>query len=297
MYPHFLGIGAQKAGTTWLYENLRRHPGVWMPPAKELHHFDCGSRYPWGLYFVYHPTIQFNLRRIAGQALRDLWITPRHTGWYLRYFMLPRSDPWYASLFSPGEGALAGEITPGYARLGEEIVARIHRLMPDLKIIYLLRNPILRTWSQAAMYFSKYGHKGLDAAPPEAIRRFLDLETTIRNADYLRTLRIWEQLYSSEQVFIGFFEELSQKPRELLERVYRFLGVSCSDPRLFDSVNERVYAREYPQIPASFARYMALQYRASIEQMHERFANEHTAGWLAYAEGALAGGEDLDAHR
>lgn len=32
--PDFLGIGAQKAGTSWLWENLRRHPGIWMPPRK-----------------------------------------------------------------------------------------------------------------------------------------------------------------------------------------------------------------------------------------------------------------------
>ena len=39
-YPDFLGIGAQKAGTTWLSHNLQLHPEVWMPPVKELHYFD-----------------------------------------------------------------------------------------------------------------------------------------------------------------------------------------------------------------------------------------------------------------
>jgi hypothetical protein len=38
--PHFIGIGAQKAGTTWLYRNLQEHPEVWLPPEKELHYFD-----------------------------------------------------------------------------------------------------------------------------------------------------------------------------------------------------------------------------------------------------------------
>lgn len=35
--PDFLGIGAQKAGTTWIHAQLARHPGVWLPPEKELH--------------------------------------------------------------------------------------------------------------------------------------------------------------------------------------------------------------------------------------------------------------------
>ena len=38
--PDFLCIGAQKAGTGWLYEQLREHPDFWMPPLKELHYFD-----------------------------------------------------------------------------------------------------------------------------------------------------------------------------------------------------------------------------------------------------------------
>ena len=40
MFPDFLVIGAQKAGTTWLHRNLQAHPQVWMPKEKELHYFD-----------------------------------------------------------------------------------------------------------------------------------------------------------------------------------------------------------------------------------------------------------------
>lgn len=38
--PHFLGIGAQKAGTTWLHRNLDRHPDVFFAPRKEIHFWD-----------------------------------------------------------------------------------------------------------------------------------------------------------------------------------------------------------------------------------------------------------------
>jgi hypothetical protein len=40
--PDFLGIGAQKAGTTWLHQNLARHPDVYFPPGrKEIRFFDA----------------------------------------------------------------------------------------------------------------------------------------------------------------------------------------------------------------------------------------------------------------
>src|ERR1700754_3667019 len=38
--PGFICVGAQKAGTGWLYEQLRNHPDFWLPPMKELHYFD-----------------------------------------------------------------------------------------------------------------------------------------------------------------------------------------------------------------------------------------------------------------
>jgi hypothetical protein len=39
MYPDFIGIGAQKAGTTWLHRNIVDHPQIWIP-RKEVHYFD-----------------------------------------------------------------------------------------------------------------------------------------------------------------------------------------------------------------------------------------------------------------
>jgi hypothetical protein len=38
--PDFLCIGAQKAGTQWLYDQLQHHADFWMPPIKEFHYFD-----------------------------------------------------------------------------------------------------------------------------------------------------------------------------------------------------------------------------------------------------------------
>ena len=69
--PHFLGIGAQKAATTWLYRCLKVHPGIWLPPLKELHYFTHQSE-------DRHPGV---VSRLCG---RD-WVNRR-----LRRMMKPR---------------------------------------------------------------------------------------------------------------------------------------------------------------------------------------------------------------
>ena len=40
MLPNFLGIGAKKAGSTWLWANMIQHPEIFLPPNKEIHFFD-----------------------------------------------------------------------------------------------------------------------------------------------------------------------------------------------------------------------------------------------------------------
>src|SRR5438067_7288066 len=42
--PDFLCVGAQKAGTSWLYHQLEAHADFWMPPFKELHYLNLLSK-------------------------------------------------------------------------------------------------------------------------------------------------------------------------------------------------------------------------------------------------------------
>ena len=46
MKIHFIGIGAQKSGTTWIDKQLRKIPEFDLPPIKEIHYFDRSEIYP-----------------------------------------------------------------------------------------------------------------------------------------------------------------------------------------------------------------------------------------------------------
>ena len=65
--PDFVCIGAQKAGTTWLFDNLEVQAGVWMPPEKELHYFNrvCPNEELVGVEARAHPieVVELLLRR------------------------------------------------------------------------------------------------------------------------------------------------------------------------------------------------------------------------------------------
>jgi len=119
--PDFLGIGAAKTGTSWLWKNLKRHRDIWTPKSKEIHFFD---------------------RRIENRLFP---LIPNELEAKIRY----------SSFFLRGKlmGKLTGEVTPAYAILPEEKIKLINSWMPDVKIIFIMRDPVLRAWSQAKKVF------------------------------------------------------------------------------------------------------------------------------------------------
>ena len=184
----FLGIGAQKAATTWLAEQLRKHPHFWIPPRKELHYFDRDPSYP----SPSHLAASNLVRRIyLANPWKDIKRLKHASDmpWLLRYHLSPVSDTWYRSLFREGRGKIKGEITPAYSMLNPQDVSHIRRLTPDLKIIFILRNPIDRAWSQYCyQYAGRFTARYHDEA---VIKDFIDSTAQCRRSDYLRTLEIW----------------------------------------------------------------------------------------------------------
>ncbi len=72
--PHFLGIGAQRAGTTWVHQCLAEHPEVYVPTEKELHFFDSNFENGVDWYRAHFPPQFVDAVRIAGE------ITPTYLG-------------------------------------------------------------------------------------------------------------------------------------------------------------------------------------------------------------------------
>jgi len=290
MLPHFLGIGAKRSGTSWLWKNLSQHPEVAVPPMKELHHFNHPSRRPYLTYALGHTGTGRRLRR---QPLLRLVRNIRfncwpHVRWLARYLVLPRGDRWYASLFSLGEGQrMAGEVTPNYAVLPEDRIRHIHHLMPDVRLIYILRNPVDRIWSDAAMTLLLSTGRPLAEQGEDAVWAFLSAASCHRHSNYLGALERWQRYFPAEQLHIGFFDELVEDPQGYFERVLAFLGLSNGAAGIPADVRVRRNERTYPAMPGSVQAYLAAAYHEKVRALHRRFQNRHTAKWLKEIEEVL----------
>jgi len=280
MYPDFICIGAQKAGTTWLHHNLRQHPQIWLPPVKELHYLD---HKPPSLY-----------KRLFGKPahLREARLHLKKTlisfpacaslddlRWALRYSLGRRNDRWYASLFPKLDGRLTGEVCPGYARMTEAQVCELHTKMPDARIIYLLRNPVDRAWSTTVMHFNKPKYGGIEKADDEQILAHVADQRTQRHSDYLSNLAAWEHSYG-DNFYVGFFDELQLDPVSFLRGVLDFLGVNSGAGMIPEGVDRKVNKGTVETVPARFRPLLWDLYGEQIAGLHEKYRKAYTEKWL-----------------
>jgi hypothetical protein len=287
LYPDFIGIGAQKAGTTWLSRNLQLHPQIWMPTVKEIHYFDEKINDPpnflsrlsekvFGRRVVDHRwrrQVRSRIkRRLEGSTKEGLL-------WDLKYYFGAPGDGWYASLFEPGSGAVVGEITPEYSILNRGAIAHIHELMPDAKIFFFMRNPIERAWSQAVMSFDK--SEDIASVEDERLYRSLDREGSRSRTGYLRTLKNWGSFYPPERIFVGFLEDIHFFPDLLMRRLYNFLGVD--EFAEYRVKKRKVHSRAVERMPTRFAVHLAHAYHEQIKALDERFGG-YASFWLHCAE-------------
>lgn len=173
--------------------------------------------------------------------------------------------------------------------LDEDVVAEIRELNPELRIVYLLRDPIERAWSGALSELVHRRERPLDSVPDEAFIRHFDRRGHVLRGNYLRALTIWEGVFGRERVFVGFLDEVQRAPQDVLLQLYRFLGVSDDEALIPDSIGEKVNrAGEYrAAVPTRFRPHLARQCLPQLKALSDRFG-EPVTGWLRRAEEDLA---------
>jgi hypothetical protein len=206
----FLGIGAQKAGTTSVHEYLRTHPELFLPEVKEQPFFTVDAAYEEGWD---------SFARVAfhGAPAGRLYgkITPHYMGGPVAW-----SDATAAA-----ETEAASAVT----------ARRIAERFPDVKLIAMVRDPVERAissyWQTTVLGDDR---RALDEAlgdelTPEALeaarRRPADGHQHIVAGEYGRILEDYLRFFPREQLFVGSMEALGREPLVLLRELFRFLGV------------------------------------------------------------------------
>jgi hypothetical protein len=223
--PDFLCIGAQKAGTRWLYDQLQHHPDFWMPPIKELHVFDRNIR---------RDDIRALRRRIrkdlAGLNLARVEQRQRPIDdgdvQFLRALAFLANKPvdfeHYRRLFIPKGDLISGDITPTYSTLDQAMVGRIGRALSETKVVYFARDPIERFWS----WLSDFAPR-LNIKPPVSWDM---VATALRNSGAGKhnqptaVVSRWRAAFPGDRFGLYFFDDIRSDSSRVRNAVVAFLG-------------------------------------------------------------------------
>lgn len=211
--PDFLIIGVQKGGTTSLYNYLIEHPDIISARRKEVHFFDQHYRKGVAWYRGNFPTV-----------------------FYKYYMERIRKQP-----FITGEGSPEYLFYPHVAK-------KVAGLLPNVKLIALLRNPVDRAYSQYRHNIG-WGHEKLSfeealALEEERTREGKEMAAADENYHnfsyqraaylgrgiYVDQLQRWMNLFPREQILLLRSEDFHKDPAEIYKKTLAFLNVPVFEP-------------------------------------------------------------------
>ncbi len=193
--PDFIIGGAPRSGTTWLYYLLDVHPEVYM--AKPV-----------------KPEPKFFL------------VDERYSHGIDFY-----SRTWFSENI---HAKICGEKSTDYLE-SAVAAARIRKHLPEVKLIFILRNPIDRAFSNYLWSrMNGLEHKDFVTALALEEQRERELPEKLKYARpysyfsrglYADMLRTYLDLFKREQILCLRYEDIQEKPEFLVERLHRFLGI------------------------------------------------------------------------
>jgi hypothetical protein len=197
-----------------LYQQLDSHPDFWMPPVKELHYFDQLSR------------IQ-RAGRPRSSDERDLR--------FLERLKSLSAEPGidlenYGHLFEPKASLLSGDISPNYSTLNDEVIRLVVGYFPNLKVIFLARDPVERVWSHLSMEVHYRQIEPFDPANIDEVNRNLLRRGMLLRSYPSAVVARWKRHIRPEQFRVYFFDDLQSNPAELRRSIVRFLGADPDKP-------------------------------------------------------------------
>ena len=210
--PDFLIIGAEKSGTTSLYDYIIQHPSVFPSMVKEVEFFE--NKFSKEICF-YKSNFPTKLSKFYFEKLKKI-----------KFF--------------------TGEATPTYF-FYPHAPNRVAKFLPQVKLIIILRNPVDRAYSNynhsirgktEKLSFEEAIKSEKDRLNPELSLIEKDdtyLSYSLRHhayllkGIYLKHIEMWQKYFDKENFFIFSTEELQNNPNKIVNEVFSFLELEKYD--------------------------------------------------------------------
>lgn len=259
-------VGAQKAGTSWLHAQFSKSDLVHVPDIKEMHYFD--SLYGPGAGDF--PSLWSKKRYSILQDLKYKPDDPELLGKLVdieeRLAILEGDQAYWSRLTRGYSGQpVIADITPAYSIIGRDGFSKILQMDPNVKILFILRDPLSRIWSAARMQANE---RGVD--PSNILEMLLNgRQAAMRlRSDYINTVSALDDIIPSEQLMYIFYEEMFT--HKTIERLSIFLNIPEFKVNFDMKVRQGQSYEMEPDLENRMRDFLAPQYRAMAERFGEQ---------------------------
>jgi len=275
-------VGAQKAGTTWLFDMLKRHPechfGI---GGKEFHYFDARqglSEFGLGRAFrrgrvaqvVQDRARAVEMAQSDGEYARRVRAVQRAVRQLDMFRAEPEGQEAYLNNLIAGSGPARNlcDFTPAYALLEASTFRMMREIGNDAKFVFVMRDPLSRFWSQLRMYAARTARNKEDIPDRSHmfLQRSLDREPPgmWARCDYRHTVETLDASVPAENVLYLFYEDLFRQAT--FDRLCEFIeieskaiearpihqGVSVDFPKEFQDALLKRLAPQYDFVAERF---------------------------------------------
>ena len=199
--PDFIIAGAPKCGTTSLHFILDQHPDIGLP-QDEVNYFDADDPLNWpDLFFVRNGALD--------------WRNPDPDVF--------ETATWYRNLFAPmADRTFLGEDSTEYL-FSPAAPYRIRERLPDARIIFVLRDPVKRAYSQ-------YWHEmKMMRATMSFERAITSMPKIVGQSTYAPHLRHWHSVLGANRIHVMVFEDFLADRQAEMDKVADFIGANRFD--------------------------------------------------------------------
>lgn len=174
----------------------------------------------------------------------------------------------YFALFNIQEakGKLLGEKSPNYFHMPENAIRFIKTILPDIKLVVILRNPVERAWSQARMHSSEFNQKEL--GKKDLLKLVLQVASrgNFERTNYAKVLQKWLRYFDAKQLLVYYYDDLQADPQQFLNQVCDDLQVKHFTPK---ELQKRVHVSKSLQMPSALRWFLNWRYRNIPAQLNQ----------------------------